>query len=93
MSYNKGYDQYSKDDEEERQLKQRLALISQRKTEYEKTTEFKDAKIKELELKVGRLEMELAPYREKAAKKDMNEYYNRPCTGKHNCTCSICRDC
>ena len=75
MSYQQIEDEYNR-------TQRRLIELEQKKKEIEKTPEFKDDKIRELEKRIVLLEKELQPYRE-AAKK---------CTHQIGCYCRNCSD-
>lgn len=83
---------YAQIEEEYNRTKLRFAELEKQKREIEKTPEFKDAKIKELERRIVLLEEELKPHRKAAERKRIDDYGNLKCTGAYDCHCRSCCD-
>jgi len=86
------YKEYETIVSKEAQLKRDLECIANRKLCLEKTSEFKDAKIKALEEEIVKLKKKLEPYERIEAQKRIDDYGNQKCTNKWNCSCRSCCD-
>jgi hypothetical protein len=84
---------YEQIDDEYNRTKRRLIELEKKKIEIEKTPEYKDAKIRELEKRILLLEKELQPYREADRQKRINDYGSMKCSGQIGCYCPVCNGC
>jgi chromosome segregation ATPase len=84
---------YEQIDEEYNRTKRRLLELEKKKIEIEKSPQFKDDKIRELEKRIVLLENELRPYREANKQKKIDEYGSMKCSGQIGCYCPVCNGC
>ncbi len=83
---------YEKLDDEVKKTRKLLEDLEKKKKTIESSHEFKDKKIRDLEILVASLQKELAPYRKKESDKRFAEWTNQKCTNKSGCGCKDCNN-
>lgn len=86
------YCEHSKILNEEKELEKKAQELKRKRMTIEQDPAFLKDKINQLENEIVSLKKELAPYREAARQKRVDDYGNMKCTGRAECCCRDCTD-